>query len=216
MEVNVTSGSTILSAEGKVVNYFNNQFNKYRTASITKETTDNVVDYCNKLPLKWVQGTTGADDELNREKRNSQIAWIEDSKLKDYIFTQFESANTDPDWGFDLDAIEDLQYSIYERSETDQFHGHYDWHNDVLISLDQPRRCRKLSMTMMLSQVGEDYEGGNFQFATIHSGNAQHHSLELNYGDILVFPSFMEHRVNFVTKGVRRVLVAWAWGPLFM
>ena len=37
----------------------------------------------------------------------------------------------------------------------------------------------------------------------------------LKKGDVLVFPSIMHHRVHPVLSGERRVLVAWAWGPLY-
>ena len=33
--------------------------------------------------------------------------------------------------------------------------------------------------------------------------------------DVIVFPSIMHHRVNPILSGERKVLVAWAWGPLF-
>ena len=33
--------------------------------------------------------------------------------------------------------------------------------------------------------------------------------------DILVFPSMMEHRINPILSGERKVLVSWAWGTLF-
>ena len=39
--------------------------------------------------------------------------------------------------------------------------------------------------------------------------------LDLKKGDVLVFPSMMHHRVNPILSGERRVLVAWAWGPLY-
>ena len=34
-------------------------------------------------------------------------------------------------------------------------------------------------------------------------------------GSILIFPSFVEHRVTPVTKGVRKSLVGWYEGPKF-
>ena len=32
-------------------------------------------------------------------------------------------------------------------------------------------------------------------------------------GTLLIFPSYLRHRVLPVTSGVRRSLVAWFWGP---
>ena len=39
--------------------------------------------------------------------------------------------------------------------------------------------------------------------------------MPLKKGDIVVFPSQMEHRVNPILSGERKVIVAWAWGPLY-
>jgi PKHD-type hydroxylase len=63
-----------------------------------------------------------------------------------------------------------------------------------------------------------DYEGGQLKFQfrnnvdptiedTLVDGNLQ--------GNIIVFPSYVWHKVEPVTKGVRYSLVTWTWGPPF-
>lgn len=71
---------------------------------------------------------------------------------------------------------------------------------------------RKISMTVSLSD-GNDFEGGNFH---INYGDKD---IRINnvreQGSIVVFPSFLRHKVEPVTKGTRYSLVMWALGKPF-
>ncbi|MEC7191643.1 MAG: 2OG-Fe(II) oxygenase [Pseudomonadota bacterium] len=40
-------------------------------------------------------------------------------------------------------------------------------------------------------------------------------SVACKRGDVIVFPSYLHHRVKPVTKGVRYSIVAWYGGPPF-
>jgi PKHD-type hydroxylase len=68
---------------------------------------------------------------------------------------------------------------------------------------------RKLSASIQLSTPGE-YEGGNLEFF-----NGEIVPAPLEQGSLIVFPSFVFHRVVPVTQGVRHSLVAWMSGPHF-
>ena len=57
--------------------------------------------------------------------------------------------------------------------------------------------------------LNSDFEGGDFQISGLTT-----HALE--EGSIVVFPSFLEHRVAPVTKGIRYSLVVWFLGPPFI
>jgi PKHD-type hydroxylase len=221
--VSVSKGAAVLDASGEnVLDYSFNQFEKYKKASIPSEAIDGIVEYIDKLDLTWEKGLYGSKLDYDPRVRQSDIAWISDEQVKDFIYSQFMSANEDPDWNFDVDSMEDIQYTIYNASEKkdsadflETLDGHYEWHNDHIMTIEEPRRCRKLSMTMMLNQVDEDYEGGYFEFQVLRMGNIDYDKIILNKGDILVFPSTMSHRVAPTVSGTRKVLVAWAWGPPF-
>ena len=71
---------------------------------------------------------------------------------------------------------------------------------------------RKLSMTVLLN---ESFEGGDFEFASYGKEESTITPLEMKQGDVVVFPSFMEHRVAPITKGIRYSLVTWFLGPPF-
>ena len=65
---------------------------------------------------------------------------------------------------------------------------------------------RKLTFSLILN---DDFEGGDFQL--LHD-----ETLEAKKGKILVFPSFLPHRVTPVTNGTRYVLFGWFYGPNFI
>ena len=66
---------------------------------------------------------------------------------------------------------------------------------------------RKLSVVIQLSDP-TTYQGGDFQFQDVET--------PVNFrtqGSILVFPSYLPHRVTEITDGVRYSLVDWLEGP---
>ena len=72
---------------------------------------------------------------------------------------------------------------------------------------------RKLSMSVLLN---DNFEGGAFEFATYGKEDCIITPIEVEAGSVIVFPSWMEHRVAPVTKGIRYSLVTWFVGPPFV
>ena len=68
---------------------------------------------------------------------------------------------------------------------------------------------RKLSMTVQLTDPTE-YEGGDFH---LDDSVEPLPSFSKDKGSVLIFPSYINHKVSPVTKGIRRSLVAWFSGP---
>jgi len=57
------------------------------------------------------------------------------------------------------------------------------------------------------------YEGGEFQ---INNGQEKDvETIPTKKGRMIIFPSFMIHRVAPVTKGKRKSVVVWVTGPKF-
>jgi len=92
--------------------------------------------------------------------------------------------------------------------EIDQ--GYYNWHNDVNWDDGRPVH-RKLSFICQLTDPAK-YEGGDFEMQPLHLGAPNQEQLKTQ-GTALIFPSFIVHKVNPVTKGTRHSLVAWIEGP---
>ena len=66
---------------------------------------------------------------------------------------------------------------------------------------------RKLSVVVQLSN-SNNYSGGQLEFKETEAP-----SQFSTQGSIIVFPSYLQHRVTEVTEGVRYSLVCWAEGP---
>ena len=164
-------------------------------------------------------------DSLNKEKRNSQNAWIPTNHwLGGFLWHYIERANRE-NFLYDLRCIdgESMQYTRYSEG---QFYG---WHNDAGITTqykpvaignrEQGRgqdflnenleMVRKLSFAMQLSDP-DDYEGGNVQLLD-EMGNP--YFVPRKRGTIVLFDSRTMHRVQKVKKGVRKSIVGWTVGP---
>jgi len=133
--------------------------------------------------------------------RNSTVRWVPDAWVGDLLWDYVKQANAD---GFDVnvDNHAEIQFTEYHAAQG----GHYDWHHDVHWN-GQADFDRKISITVQLTDAG-DYEGGDFEFDEVKT-NADFRSK----GTVLVFPSYLRHRVSPVTSGIRRSLVAWFSGP---
>jgi len=104
-------------------------------------------------------------------------------------------------WKFDVTHSNQTDYLKYDVD------GHYYPHVDTFINPDADE-CRKLTVLMFLN---DDFEGGKF---FLQNGHKKIYPPQ-GAGTCLVFPSFMLHGVEPVTKGIRRSIVTWLVGPWF-
>lgn len=164
-------------------------------------------------------------DALNKEKRNSQNAWIPTNHwVAGFLWHYIQRANRE-NFLYDLRNIdgESLQFTRYREGEF------YSWHNDAGVAgMYKPESVgnreqglandflnenielvRKLSVVIQLSDP-DDYEGGNLQLLD-ESGRS--YIAPRIKGTIILFDSRTQHRVLKVTKGVRKSIVGWAVGP---
>ena len=81
--------------------------------------------------------------------------------------------------------------------------GHYDLHIDI--GEGTTSSLRKISFTLLLN---DSYEGGKLTFNIIPEMSQRNSEI----GDMIIFPSYLEHKVEPVTSGVRWVLVGWILG----
>ena len=104
---------------------------------------------------------------------------------------------------FDLSGFaETFQYRVYHGSEG----GHYYWHIDWGLKQIQ----RKLSASVQLTDPA-GYEGGDLQFR----GVREIETAPRARGVVIVFSSFIQHRVTACTKGTRKAVVVWTAGLPF-
>ena len=160
-----------------------------------------------------IDAATGeSSSALNQEIRNSTIRWIDIYAHREIntILNDYVNAVNSSLFGFDVSfGFNSLQYTEYNGDgPSPQF---YDWHMDCLF--DNAVLDRKLSAVVQLSSP-DDYEGGLFET----EGCARPpFNVEpfLPRGSLLIFPSYLKHRVLPVTKGLRKSLVTWYNGPKF-
>lgn len=153
-------------------------------------------------------------------KRKSNVAWFNDHWIYKEVHPYIHEANRNAGWNFDWDFSEEIQFTKYDVGQ------HYGWHADSnpkpYTNKNQPShigKIRKLSVTIQLNKPNE-YDGGNLEFSfrnnkdfDKNSESAIHTCTEIMpQGSIVVFPSFVWHRVTPVTRGTRYSLVMWNLG----
>lgn len=162
---------------------------------------------------RWMQGKINEKSELDKGKVNTKIrktdvAWSNDDWLYKVCWYYLHTANKNSNWNFEINSCELMQITRYKKN------GHYNFHFDGngFTRYDTPDntfthgKTRKLSMTIVLN---EDYEGGEFEFFDDKK------LIKEKMGTVIVFPSYMVHRVKPVTKGTRYSLVTWFCGDPF-
>ena len=174
----------------------------YFDDALSDQEIELVKEIANKYPMS--SGTAGG--KVREGYRKSKICWLpkknaETKWLYDKLGELVKKANKI--WGFDITGFgEDLQFGEYNSSDR----GYYDWHLDI----GTDSVWRKISISVQLSDP-ETYEGGDLQFH-----KSQHIvTAPRNKGAVILFPSYLCHRVTPVTKGVRHSLVTWITGPSY-
>lgn len=103
-------------------------------------------------------------------------------------------------WKFDVTHSNQTEFLMYDVK------GKYEAHVDTFHQ--HGNETRKLTALAILN---DDFEGGKF---FIQNGNEKIYPPQAK-GSIIVFPSFMLHGVEPVTKGKRYTVVTWMVGPYF-
>ena len=168
---------------------------KLRTILDTKELSDGLIIE-----------NDGVVNTINTSQRRSKVFWIPKTAEFIDIYKRFQrligQCNSEF-FQFKLTELSELiQYTVYNSNDL----GHYDWH----IDMGPHKARRKISIVCQLSDPSE-YEGGELQFNT-----GQITIAEKQKGTVILFPSYLLHRVTPVTKGIRRSLVIWVEGPAFI
>ena len=172
----------------------------------TKEECEKIKEIGDKLPKK--EGLIFSDEEYKKDEviRKGNISWINSSDPEcDFIFRKLTDAAlaiNNKFWQFDLDYIENLQYSSYDNTE-----DHYNWHMDMAF---KSVHYRKLSFSLQLDDP-ETYEGCDLELD--YGGKLIQTKRE--QGTLIVFPSYALHKVTPLKSGTRKSLVGWICGPKF-
>ncbi|HAD95852.1 MAG TPA: 2OG-Fe(II) oxygenase [Cryomorphaceae bacterium] len=154
---------------------------------------------------KSIKATLSGEQQYRDDLRKSSVMFLDDSDERQWLYQKLMQlslvSNSERFW-FDLQGFfQELQLTRYEE-------GHFfDWHMDFGAG---EISHRKLSITVQLSDPSE-YEGGDLEFMI----NKEVVKAPRSRGTVIIFPSFVMHRVTPVTKGVRQSIVGWASGVPF-
>jgi len=203
----------------------------YFKSAVPPKICDDIIKY-GLLHSESLARTGGyGDRELTKDeikdmkrKRNSDLVWLNDPWIYRELHPYIHQANRAAGWNFEWDRSESCQFTKYKLNQ------YYDWHQD---SWDKPYdrkdpnnpehgKIRKLSMTCQLTD-GSEYQGGELEFDfrnyEPHMRDESKHRVQckeiLPKGSIIIFPSFVWHRVKPVTRGIRYSLVMWNLGYPF-
>jgi PKHD-type hydroxylase len=149
------------------------------------------------------RATVSGKDRYNDELRRSSVMFLEPSDSTRWIYERIAGIGCECNaqrFRFELNGfLQPLQLTKYGTGE------YFDWHMDFHAG---EISHRKLSVTVQLSDPDE-YEGGDLQFMV----NNRTETAPRGKGSVIVFASFILHRVTEVTAGKRHSIVGWLSGP---
>jgi PKHD-type hydroxylase len=171
----------------------------YRGA-LPNDLCETIIQNSLKLPEQEASTFSG-----NNEHRKSKVRWIDSANgLAGILMPYVIRANAE---AFNVNIQQEMgemQFTEYQSETNDK----YDWHHDINWE-NEKHFDRKLSVVVQLT-APNTYEGGQFEFAEVQSPKPVDFRQQ---GSVLVFPSYLQHRVTEVTSGCRYSLVSWVRGP---
>jgi PKHD-type hydroxylase len=177
---------------------------------------DQIIKYGELQKLEGAKVGSNQHAPPRKEIRDSLIKFIKPQWILDWIIEPMLQANQSI-YNFNLSNLEEIQFTKYGPN---QF---YSWHIDLNENANEVRNndCRKLSMVVFLTDP-KTYEGGELELRDVDAVPTATNKKSIitnskfkDQGTMIIFPSYVWHRVKPVTKGTRYSLVGWWRGPLF-
>tara|TARA_R100001591_G_scaffold76330_1_gene84137 strand:+ start:82 stop:675 length:594 start_codon:yes stop_codon:yes gene_type:complete len=147
-------------------------------------------------------------DEMNDDIEKTRVGKEQNLKIINESFPYPQISNLISEinndyWRFDVTGFD--MYNDHPQVFRYDVGGKFDWHSDV----GKSAPTRKLAFSLQLSD-SDEYEGGNLEFF-----GHEFDKRTREKGSLIVFPSFIFHRVTQITKGTRFAVVGWVHGPTF-
>tara|TARA_Y100001970_G_scaffold152117_1_gene186271 strand:+ start:218 stop:760 length:543 start_codon:yes stop_codon:yes gene_type:complete len=148
-----------------------------------------------------------SDSAASDAVKTSSVKFVKLGAVENLInpFLQFcYQANTKL-YGFDLYPLTKekiLNYNIYEKGTE------YGWHTDGTEGLTSD----DIKLTCLLNCSEDNYLGANLSLFTGGERKCEEFNIP---GSAVVFPSFINHRVDKLISGKRNTLAIWMYGSRF-
>ena len=200
-----------------------NNYYWFFESALSKKFCDEVIRY-GKMQQNVIGRVGEGPPPVNKKElkalkktRDSSVAWLNETWIYRQITPFVHEANKLANWNFQIDFSEHCQFTKYTVDQ------HYSWHCDAQAEPfnkpgfpDEHGKIRKLSVTVSLSDPS-DYTGGELEFNFNRPLVSKKQNLQkcieiIPRGSLVVFPSFVYHRVCPVKQGTRYSLVNWNLG----
>lgn len=204
----------------------------YFDSVLSDKQCDDIIEYVKstseKKRAKIGLGTYAKEkyqDIVNQ--RNSDVCWIGEPWLYEILNPFIHTANESAGWNFQWEWNEVAQFTHYKKGQFYNWHfddwgGAYkdiDKDPDSNLSTNNKNyvgKIRKLSSIIQLTDP-KKYSGGELEFCfpDAKPDNKKRTRICEEFkprGSIIIFPSFLYHRIKKVTRGERNSLVCWSLG----
>ena len=165
------------------------------------------IEHIKKLNILINDNLIKAQDKPNESAiKSSQVKFVHLRSIQNMIlpFLEFAFTSNNNYFGFDLFQLTGskiLNYNTYNVGEE------YTWHVDATTDSS----VKDIKLTCLLNCSETDYEGGDFCLFKDKEVTIK----DFKPGSALIFPSFVNHKVQKVISGSRATLAIWMNGPKF-
>ena len=196
------------------------QFVVYRENFLTKEECTKLRDTLDTDELVDASLAGNYTENLvNKNVRRTLNTIFQDENLSKKLDIAIRVANKQY-FNYDINSIDTIRFLKYGDG------SNYTWHTDIGA---KETSLRKLTAIIQLSDENE-YDGGVLEFGITNSTDCQctdkQHCTEecsggllkanKSQGTLIIFPSFLSHRVTPITNGFRYSIVTWMEGDTFV
>ena len=165
------------------------------------------IEHIKKLNKAINDHLVKGNDKPNTDAiKTSQVKFVNLGAIQNLIlpFLDFIITSNTYYYGFDifqLTGSKKLNYNTYEKNEE------YTWHIDATVRSP----IKDIKLTCLLNCSEDDYQGGDLYLFRDKEVKVENFSP----GSAVVFPSFINHKVEKITSGSRATLAIWMNGPKF-
>jgi PKHD-type hydroxylase len=177
----------------------------YHNNVLTREECETINSNLNRdITAGWQDAPAAG---VTKTAKTSIIQW---NKAKEYLSTIEDLAHMTNEnyFGFNINRYHNfstVNYNEYSSEQTQE----YGWHADGF----KLEKQSDIKLTVIMNISTESYTGGELQLFL----NNERTMYDMNDpGTVIVFPSWIQHRVTPVTSGTRKSVSFWLIGPKFI
>ena len=171
---------------------------------LPKRFCDGVVSLARELDSKEAEVFKEGNSTVLSEIRDNRVAWFANAELSEILALDVDIANERAVWDFSLSSFEVPKICFYGKG---QF---YKCHVDTGVEKQSDPDFRKLAISITLN---DEVKGGDFQVQNFVHPQAPNRFKTVKemrrQGSIVVFPSFIFHRITTVSEGERSAMTCW-------